>query len=251
MKNARIAVVFLFISAMLVSVPSGVPAASDETGFRGIDWGADLSGRQDMRRISSEDAFSTYVRSTEDLSMADAVVTSVLYRTYHDRFVEVVIEAPVETRQGQAPGFESENLLAFKKVCHDRFGKISFAVTFETVRAEQYRWEYSDIRKILRINLRKNHMELKITDHALLENLKESPERLPVAGSEKTLKSPAGDESAGETTPAPSDVTGGTSASEEEKKDTPKGLEKAAKVLRWLFVNDNPATGDDPAVKPQ
>ena len=254
MKNTRIVLVFLFISTVLVSVPSGARAASDEAGFMGIDWGTDLSARQDMRRISCEDAFCSYVRDTDDLSMGEAQLTSVTYRTVSDRFVEVVIDGPVETRQGQSPEFESENFLALKNVCHDRFGKTSFAASFETVRAEQYRWEYTDIRKILRVNLNKNHLQLTITDHDLLERLKEAPAELPEAGTEKTLEPKVSVEQSGETTPAPADVTGGTSggaSSSEEEKTTPKGLKKAAKMLRWLFVNDDPATGNDQSEKPQ
>ena len=241
MKNTRIVLVFLFISTVLVSVPSGARAASDEAGFMGIDWGTDLSARQDMRRISCEDAFCSYVRDTDDLSMGEAILTSITYRTVSGRFVEVVMDGPVETRQGQSPEFESENFLALKNVCHDRFGKTSFAASFETVRAEQYRWEYTDIRKILRVN-------------DLLERLKEEPAKLPETGTGKILKSKVSVEQSGETTPAPTDVTGGTSggaSSLEEEKARPKGLRKAAKMMRWLFVNDDPAAGDDPSEKPR
>ncbi len=253
MKNACIVLVLMFISVVLVSVPSSASAASAEAGFRGTYWGVDLSARQDMRDISCEDGFCSYVRSKEDLSMGGAIVTSVTYRTLHGQFVEVVIEAPVETRQGQSPGFESENFLTLKKVCHDRFGKTSFAASFETVRAEIYRWEYTDIRKILRVNLNKNSMQLTITDYDLLKRLKDAPEKRQEALTEKTVKPEAGVEQSGETIPAPTEVTGDTSevtSAKEGKRGTPKGLKKAAKVLRWLFVNDNPATGDDPAVQP-
>ncbi|HOO37152.1 MAG TPA: hypothetical protein PLU81_14870 [Deltaproteobacteria bacterium] len=254
MKRSRNVLIVLFISALFISLPAGVLAESDETGFRGIGWGEDLSARQDMRRISCEKGFCSYVRDREELSMADAIITSVVYRAFNGRFVEAEIEAPVETRQGQSPGFESENFVSLKNICHELYGKTSFAVTLESVRAEQYRWEYTDIRKILRVNINKNTMQLTITDHALLDQLKEAP-----AGMQETLKDEqrdqeAGGENAKEPSPAPADMAAdstGTSSTEKEKKSTSKGFKKAAKVLRWLFVNDDAESGDEPPEVPR
>jgi hypothetical protein len=253
MKRSRNVLIVLFISALFISLPAWARAASDETGFRGIGWGNDLSSRQDMRRISCEKGFCTYVRDREELSMADAIITSVVYRAFNGRFVEAEIEAPVETRQGQSPGFESENFLTLKNICHELYGKTSFAVTLESVRAEQYRWEYTDIRKILRVNINKNTMQLTITDHALLEQLKDAPAGMTETLTDEQRDQEAVVENAGETPPASADMAAGsndTSSTQGEKKSTSKGFKKAAKVLRWLFVNDNAEPGDEPPVTP-
>ena len=175
MKRARTRL-FPAILFLLAALPSGV-LASGEEGFRDIPWGTDLSGHPEMRRISCEGEYCSYVRSGEDLSLGEALVSSITYRTFNGRFVEAVIEAQAETRDGQAPGVDSGNFIAFRQACHDLFGPTTFAASFEYLRAEQYRWEATDIRKVLKVNFNKNHLALSITNHSLLARLAEgSPE---------------------------------------------------------------------------
>lgn len=175
MKRARTwlfpAVLFLFTALPFAA------SASVEEGFRGIPWGANLSGHPDMRRITCEDASCTYVRSGEDLRLGEALVSSITYRACEGRFVEATIEAPAETRDGQAPGAGSENFLVFRQACQNLFGPTTFEASFEYLHADQYRWEATDIRKVLRVNFNKNHLSLSITDHGLLKRLEKNGAR--------------------------------------------------------------------------
>lgn len=249
MKNARISV-FLILFVLLISVPAVAPA-SDEQGFRGISWGADISAHTEMRRISCEGSFCSYVRSGEDLSMNDAMISSVTYRTFKNRFVEVSIEALAETLEERKPGPESANFLAFRQACHDSFGPTSFAASFEYLRAEQYRWEQTGVRKVLKINFNKNHMLLSIMNHDLLKQLNVEAEEIPEdsgighPGAPPALSGKA----SGEGSPALTDEldgkTGEPARPAEAGKKTLPGFGKAGKLLRWIFVNDEPSAAPE------
>lgn len=82
-----------------------------------------------MRRVpqEGEGEYCSYVRSGEDLSMGETMISLVTYRSFRNRFVEVSIEALAETREGLEPGLESGNFLAFRQACQDTFGYTSFA----------------------------------------------------------------------------------------------------------------------------
>ena len=231
MEKTCITAVFLCFITLYAGAASAAADASYDTGFCGIFWGEDLSARNDMRRISCDDSFCSYVRSMEDLSMGEALLDSVTCHGIRGRFVEVVLEAPVETVPGKPSCPQSENFLAFKKICHERFGKTSFAASFESIRADQYRWEYTNIRKILKVNFNRNHMELTITDHDLLTQLKDGSEAIP---------SKSGENAAESRTDAGEDLSGGSDAEEAGNNATSSGMKKTGKFLKWLFVNDNP-----------
>ena len=251
MRNEHIIVVFLFVSALLISVFQAAASASGETGFRSIHWGSDLSTHTDMRRISCDDTWCSHVRSMEDLSMGEALLNSVTYRSMKGRFVEVIIEAPVEAELGKKAGSNSENFLAFKRICHEHFGKTSFAAMFENIHAEQYRWEYTNIHKILKVNFNKNHMELTITDHDLLKRLKDEKSDAPAKSGQDVAEPCIDDKSLDEKMPEGKDTSADaadmSSGEENEKTKGSPVVKKTGKFLKWLFVTDNPGGEDGPS----
>lgn len=243
MRNVRIIVLSLFIAVLFACPPLLAADASCDAGFRGIGWGEDLSVNKDMRLISCEDQLCSYVRSMEDLNMEGAVLNSVVYRSLGGRFVETVIEAPVETDPGQPSGPQSKNFLAFRQLCQERFGKTSFAASFEALHADQYRWEYTNIRKVLKVNFNKNRMELTITDHDLAKGLEDSSAEISEHSGQSNETQHTDVRNPEEVTPVQTDAGDGTSgeSAPAEKKDgkIPTGVKKVGKFLKWLFVNDD------------
>ncbi len=242
MRSARV-LVFLSLVFVMISAPDvRAEAPGDET-FRGIPWGTALSTHPDMRQTSCKEDSCSYVRDKEALTMGAAQLTSITYRAYRDHLVEVIIEAPVEVEAGRSPGRDSGNFLTFRQLCHDWFGKTTFAYSFETFGADQFRWEETGIRKVLRVTFSKNYMQLSISADDLIKGL-EQEEDLPGSRALGT----------GADTGAPAAVKSG----EAEASPPPAGPGKSPKAGRkglgkffhWLFtpdgpINEDPARGTD------
>ena len=245
MKSTHTPRLFLALFILIVGMPPAASAA-DEEGFRGIPWGTDLSTHPEMRLISCEGAFCSYARSGDDLSMGEARVSSITYRTFRKHFTEVCIEAPAEIREGEEPGLQSGNFLALRQACRDLFGPTSFAASFEYLRAEQYRWEQTGIRKVLKINFNKNHMLLSIIDHDLLKVIRDGEGAPDVSGREgREELSGASREDSSEVSPARTDDAGGAAPgnarSGERESTSRSGFGKVGDFLRRIFVNDGPS----------
>ncbi len=226
MNKVRLAL--LLLAAVLISP---LAQASGDGEFRGIVWGTDLSAHPEMRRLAcEEDHTCSFARNREELGLDGALLSSVTYHTFKGRFTEVILEAPAELENGRKAGPESANYQALLRYCRESYGPTSFASTFDTFRAEQYRWEQTGVRKVLQVNFNKNTLKLSIRDHDLIKGLKAASDDEPATG---VAPSEAGLTGQGEATSAPSGATG--------------GLKRLGGFLRWLFVTDEPAV--DPTLE--
>lgn len=249
MKSTRIPMFILVFSVLTISLPS-IATASDETEFRGVPWGADLSVHPEMRRVpqEGEGEYCSYVRSGEDLSMGEAMISSITYRSFRNRFVEVRIEALAETREGLEPGLKSGNFLAFRQACQDSFGPTSFAASFERLRAEHFRWEQTGVRKVLKVNFGKNEMILSIVNHDLLKQIQETEAVTQGPAAEVRQEDTAlSGEPSGEESPARLEESSGKS-NEPERTARGRGnplselLRKAGNFLRWIHETSDPSS---------
>lgn len=132
-KRLIILVVFLMSSLAF--------AAQEPEDFRGIKWGADISGLNEMVEVSSGSGFLTYLRKGDENKIGQADVESIRYHFYKDKFFGSTI---------LFSGYD--NFIFLKAALFEKYG----AVVKKNRYIEDYTWKigsvwimfsYSDVSK--------------------------------------------------------------------------------------------------------
>lgn len=114
----------LVLLAMLLLIPlGGTWAAEDPDGFRGINWGTDISVIKGMRKdITYENGSVGYHRRGEHLAIGTAELKHVEYLFYRDRFFKTKVDAPFEFTRAYDKSYPGGNFLAMRRACFTQFG---------------------------------------------------------------------------------------------------------------------------------
>ncbi len=77
----------------LILTPSAVGAFQNEPiDFRGVVWGAAADELAGMRKVHTEDSLDYYIKASEEMTIGDARIKSVVYVFYENKFCGAVID---------------------------------------------------------------------------------------------------------------------------------------------------------------
>lgn len=129
--HARVIAVFLLIfTALMCPVPAAADdfaGAPDLTGFRGMKWGADVSGFKGLVLLNDDMFIQRYSRNNDQLTLGGIGLEHIIYNFYKGRFMGVSIQA-----QGAAEWQKIRNLM------FEKFGAAPNISAHPA--AEQYEW---------------------------------------------------------------------------------------------------------------
>jgi len=103
---------------------------SEPVGFRGIEWGTDISTLSGMVKFMSYNGTETYTKNNEDLMIGGAKIKEIRYDFWHGKFIEVKVEME-----------DYSNWLDLQAATFEKFG-ISKSHSFqeESIGEDSYAW---------------------------------------------------------------------------------------------------------------
>ena len=85
---------FLLVVAMAFGLTGSALAFQNEPpGFRDIQWGTDIATlKEEMKLVKDTGDFKDYKRKNDKMELGDAIVDSITYSFYKDRFFRVLVK---------------------------------------------------------------------------------------------------------------------------------------------------------------
>lgn len=131
----------LLLAAVVLSLAVSCHAFQNESdGFRGVNWGENISTRKDMTFISSvgkQKLEKIYSRKNEVNTLEKIKLISIQYVYLEDKFSEVKIN------------FAKKDFESMKRICFSKFGKVNVS---KMISGNHYVWNGTRSSVILTIN---------------------------------------------------------------------------------------------------